>query len=162
MMDLVRSWLLGVTGVAILAAMADRMMPKGTIKGVGRLTGGLVLLVAMLTPVLSLDMDALFPEGGWQVAIDQTEEELEEERKKELATIIAGQLSAYIVDKAEERGISCTATVVCRYEGELCLPEQVTISGVTQSDQQEDLSLLVGEQLGISQTKIQFTEEGAG
>jgi len=51
MMELVRGWLLGITGAAILAAVADGLMPEGGVRQVGKLVCGLVLLFAVLAPL---------------------------------------------------------------------------------------------------------------
>ncbi len=160
MIELVRSWLLGVTGVAILTAMAENLMPRGTVKGVGQLTAGLVLMLAVISPILSLDLDSLLPNDSWEEEIAQSQLDLDTAQKKELEAIIASQLGAYIVDKAEAEGISCTATVVCQLEEGIYLPQQVTIQGTFQPDQREILLQLVEEGLDISQDNIFFTEEG--
>lgn len=158
MIELVRSWLLGVTGVAIFTAMAESLMPEGAVKEVGKMTGGLVLLVAALTPILSLDLEEMLPVSQWEeVTITQT---LEEERKNQWEAIIVEDLAAYIVDKAAAEGILCTAQVTCRPEGEIYLPETVTITGTFTPQQQTLLCQLVEEDLQVEQ--ITFIEEGEG
>ncbi len=159
MIALVRSWLLGVTGVAILAAMADQLMPRGTVKGVGQLVGGLVLLLAVLTPILSLDLDSLLPSASWEEGVTQMEQTLEETRKKELEAIIAEQLGAYIVDKAAAEDILCTATVICEQQGEICLPVAITIWGVRSEGERSTLRNIIAGELDIPEENIVFTEE---
>ncbi len=160
MIALVRTWLLGVTGVAILTAMAENLMPRGTVKGVGQLTAGLVLMLAVVSPILSLDVSSLLPDDSWEEGVTQSQMDLDEAQKKELEAIIAAQLGAYIVDKAEGEGISCTATVVCLLEDGIYLPQQVTIQGTLQTSQQDFLIQLVENELAIPQENIFFTEEG--
>lgn len=158
MIELVRSWLLGVTGVAIFTAMAESLMPEGAVKEVGKLTGGLVLLVAALTPILSLDLEEMLPVSQWEaVTITQ---ELEEDRKNQWEAIIVEDLAAYIVDKAAAEGIFCTAQVTCRPEGEIYLPESVTITGTFTPQQRTYLYQLVEEDLQVEH--IIVIEEGEG
>ena len=59
MLELIRGWLVGVTCAAMIAALAQSLTPAGPIRKIGRLTGGLVLLIAVLQPVLALDTTAL-------------------------------------------------------------------------------------------------------
>ena len=53
MMELLRQWLVGVTCAAMIIALADSLTPSGTVRKVGKLVGGLVLLLAVLQPVLN-------------------------------------------------------------------------------------------------------------
>ena len=50
MMGAARSWLLGVTAAALAVALAQALTPEGTVKKVGRLVGGMVLLLAVAKP----------------------------------------------------------------------------------------------------------------
>lgn len=159
MMDLVRSWLLGVTGVAIFTAMAEGLMPEGSVKQVGKLTGGLVLLVVALTPILSLNLEGLFPVEQWEHQLATSEEELEEGRKNQWEGLIVEELETYIVDKGAERGISCTAEVSCRWSEEIYLPDEVVISGNLTEGEREQLRQLIEEDFSISAMNILFVEE---
>ena len=70
MLELIRQWLLGITAAAMLVALAEALCPDGNIRGILRLTGGLVLLAAVLNPLLKLDTEALgraglLPSTSW-------------------------------------------------------------------------------------------------
>ncbi len=171
MVELVRSWLLGVTGVAIFTAMAQGLMPEGSIKQVGKLTGGLILLIAALTPILSLDLDSLLAASQWEESQNELVENLDTTVKNQWEGLIVAELEAYIVDKAADQGISCTATVTCRLQDEIYLPDTVVIalSEDLTEEQQQELSRLIEEDFSISDSKISFdtvdlidviTEEG--
>ncbi len=162
MLELVRSWLLGVTGVAIFTAMAEGLMPEGAVKSVGKLTGGLILLVAALTPILSLDLETLFSESQWEENQTALMEDLDASVKNQWEGLIVEELEAYIVDKAEGQGVSCTATVTCRQQDEIYLPDTVLITGVMSEQVQRDLTQMIVEDFSISETKISFVEEGVG
>ena len=43
-------WLTGVTAAAILCALAERLMPEGAVRRVGKLALSLVMLFAMVRP----------------------------------------------------------------------------------------------------------------
>ena len=44
-MELIRTWILSVTVSAIVIAVAEALMPPGAVKKVGKLTGGLILVL---------------------------------------------------------------------------------------------------------------------
>lgn len=77
------------------------------------------------------------------------------------------ELEAYIVDKATAQGLSCTATVTCRQQDEIYLPDTVmiTVTGVMTEEEQDDLTQMIVEDFSISETKISVitdAEEGVG
>ena len=53
MLELIRHWLVGITCAAMLVALAESLIPAGSIRRIARLTGGLVLLAAILNPRVS-------------------------------------------------------------------------------------------------------------
>ena len=59
MIGAVREWLLGVLCAAVLAALADRLSPQGAAGKIGRMAGGLLLLIAVVRPVVQADLSAL-------------------------------------------------------------------------------------------------------
>ena len=106
MMGAVRGWLLAVIAVSLLCAVADALMPPGAVRRVGRLVCGLVLMGAVLSPVVELDV-----EGGrrwledYLASLSRQESELSETVNRQLKIIIEEECAAYIVDKAEEMAI---------------------------------------------------------
>ena len=41
MLELIRQWLVGITCAAMVVALAEGLTPPGTIRKIGKLTGGL-------------------------------------------------------------------------------------------------------------------------
>lgn len=136
-------------------------MPAGPVKGVGRLVCGLVLLCVILTPVVQLDLEGA---QGWLedyfLRLELREQELNEQVGTEMKVIIEEEYAAYIVDKAAELGMTCTARVTCREEEGLYLPEQIQVTGLT-AQEQERLSLVLREELGVSLNR-QIYHSGEG
>lgn len=48
----IKEWLLGVVAAALVVSMARAITPEGTVKKIGRLVGGLLLLLAAVRPLL--------------------------------------------------------------------------------------------------------------
>ena len=56
-MTLLRTWILSVTACAMVIAAAEALMPDGAVKRVGKLTGGLILVLGLLQPLVKLDYE---------------------------------------------------------------------------------------------------------
>ena len=54
-MTALRQWLLGVACTALMLAAAEGLTPKGSVKKVCRLAGGLALVLAAAGPLLQID-----------------------------------------------------------------------------------------------------------
>lgn len=141
MLELIRGWLVGVTCAAMIAALAQSLTPAGPIRKIGRLTGGLILLIAVLQPVLALDTTALS-----QALTDYRRDAegyagaLEEENYDLMKGIIEEQAGAYILDKAAELGIQCQVSVEAGGEGDWPVPTDVTVTGALTEDQRQALT----------------------
>ena len=163
MMEVIRTWLLSVTCAALLLALADALMPKGTVKKVGKLTGGLILFLAVVSPVAQLDEWDL---AGWigsyraQAAMEAAQ--LEETDADLLESIIAEETAAYIEEKAAELGAECRALVSCQTgESGLSVPTAVTVLGTLTEEQRQTLSRLIASDLAIPAERQRFDVEGA-
>ena len=160
MIGLVRQWLLGVTCTALVLAIADSLAPEGNVKKVCRLAGGLALLIAVVSPVLRVDSESLSRAvSEYRASIQVYEQELEEKNVLLYQSIIEETAAAYIVDKAEELGISCQAEVTFAYDEDgVPYPWEVTARGVWMEDQRSRLSGLIESDLGIPGQR-QYYEE---
>ena len=156
-MSALRDWLLGVTAAALAVALAQALTPEGAVKKVGRLVGGMVLLLAVAKPLLSLEPGALaVTAGAW------TQEETAARAGEDvMKTLIGEKTSAYIVDKGGELGLSCRAeTQVETDENGWPVPWQVTVRGIWSGEQQQALSDLIARELDIPPERQSFQKEG--
>ncbi|MGE4277136.1 MAG: hypothetical protein AB7E30_08160 [Lawsonibacter sp.] len=162
MMDGVREWLLAIIAASILCALADSIMLSGAVKRVGRLVCGMVLLCVVLTPVSRLELN----DGkGWledylaELEVQKTE--LNEQVNEGMKTIIETRYAAYIVDKAEELGLTCTARVSCRVgEDGLYVPDEVQVAGICSDVEQSRLTQMIQEDLGVPlERQVYYIEE---
>lgn len=150
-MGAVRGWLLTVIAASLLCALADALMPPGAVKRVGRLVCGLVLLAAILSPAVRLDV----AEGERWLAecfasMEPRRENLEETVNNQMKIIIEGEYAAYIVDKAAELGWTCTARVTCeRSEEGLYLPVRTEVTGPQTAGVPAQLVQSIAEDLGV-------------
>ena len=151
MMEFLRNWLIGITAAAIILALADILMPEGSVKRIGKFAGGLLLMLAILRPVLSLDYEVLagsLANFRYEVQEYSMSLEIENERLKKI--IIEDRTGAYIRDKAAELGISCTVAVQCRvHEKEQLYPVSVTVYGEMTPEQNAKLIRIIEAEISI-------------
>ena len=160
MTELVRQWLLGVACTALILAVADSLAPVGSVKKVCRLAGGLALLLAAAGPLLRLDSGVLANMlEEYQTAVRGYEETLEEQYLLFYQTVIEESAAAYIVDKAEELGISCQAEVTFSYDedGVPC-PWEVTARGDWTDEARGALERLLEDDLGVPPQRQHYEE----
>ena len=136
-------------------------MPPGPGRRVGKLVCGLALLSAVLSPLAGLDLD-----GGQQwledylSSLDGRTAELEETVNSQMKGIIEGEYAAYIVDKAAQLGLTCSARVECvRSEEGLYLPLRAEVCGPLSDSDQTLLIRLIAEDLGIPEEEITIDKE---
>lgn len=160
MTEFIKSWLLGVTCAAMVLALAESLAPEGGVKRVCRLAGGLVLLLAAVSPVAKLDTaDLSHITEEYRAAAEGYSQALEEENRFLYESIIAENTAAYILDKAEALGAVCTVTVSVAPDrsGTPC-PERVTVRGSWTGAQRDELSRILETELGIPVQRQYFEE----
>ena len=157
MIELIRDWLVGITCGAIIVALADGLSPSGTVRKIGRLTGSLVLVLAMIQPVLRIDsrtFAGILTE--YRVEAMGTVEMLEEENGRLMKDIIADETSAYILDKAESLGVTCQVEVVVAWDDEIPQPWSACLTGTWTQAQRDALAEMMQADLGIPYERQSF------
>lgn len=156
MMEFLRTWLLGITGAAILSALAEALMPEGGVKQVGKLACGLLMLSAVLAPLGGVDVTAFYI----PLEYDQEQQVLREESEERMKTIIEERLNAYSMDKAKELGVAARIRVECRREEDgTILPCRV----VLEPEAEQDCRILKNQlsaDLGIPEELVEVREGG--
>lgn len=153
-MELLRTWILGVTAASMVLAAAQALMPEGPVKRVGRLTAGLILTLALLQPLVSLsgeDLTNLVPDLPTVTG--------KEEEGGAMQAIIEQELAAYIVDKGRALGADCAASVTCvPDENGVPIPRRAVVTGLLTGEQREALSAAIARDLGIPADAQSFRE----
>ena len=154
MVELLGNWLMGVTCAAMILALAEGLSPAGGPKRAARLAGGLLLLLAVVKPLLSLDGSALTQAmTEYRLDAEWSAQALEGENKTLMKDIIEAQTAAYIQDKAAALGITCTVQVEADQAAEYPVPKVVTITGALSREEQQRLAavdeagILLGQHL---------------
>ena len=151
MTELIRQWIISVTCAAMITAVIQPLLPKGGTGAAGRLAGGLLLLIATVQPLVGLDYDSL-AQSMTQLRLEQStsSQELAEINSGLLEELIEEQTQSYILDKAQELGVTCQVTVTCERRDEgIPFPRSVIVSGSFTQEQADRLSQIIEADLAI-------------
>lgn len=126
----IRTWLTSIVVCTLFLSLLQAMIPEGTVRKVGSFTGGLLLLVCVLGPLIDLQGHQMRWElSEYRMDIQNQQQLWIEETEKELAQRIGAETEAYILDKAAQLGMTPSVSVetVCQEDG-LIVPTSVWIS----------------------------------
>jgi len=156
-MGALREWLTSVVVVSVLLAVVQTLIPEGTVRKIGAFTGGLILLVMLLQPLLGVDFEDLeLRLDHSREAVEQRQQELEQAGEREVAELIERQTAAYIWDKADALGLDLSAEVrVERGPEGIPLPVSATLTGTYS----EALSVYLERELGIPRERQVWHED---
>ena len=118
-MGALREWRTSLVAVSMLLSVARTLVPEGSIRKISSFTGGLILLVVLLRPLLGADLSRLdLHLEDYERAIGQRQEELASAGEAELAGIIEERTAAYISDKADTLGLAVKVQVETKPAGD--------------------------------------------
>ena len=148
MTELFKSWILGLAGAAVFCALCSAVTPEGRAKRVQKLMCGVVMTLALISPLTGLDM------SGYSLNLAQCRRRAGEigasaqEISDSLSrTFIEERCAAYILDKARLLGVELKAVkVTTQWSGEgVWYPVEVEI----EAEYDRRLSEKIEEELGI-------------
>ena len=148
MIGALREWLASVVVTAVLLSLTQSLIPEGNIRRIGSFTGGLILIIMLLQPLMGSDLKELELDfAPYQREIELRGEELEQNRILELSAIIEQKTAAYISDKADALGITVEVQVQTEPgESGVPIPAAACLKGPYSSD----LAAYMEQELGIS------------
>lgn len=159
MMAQIRTWLLSVLTAALFLGVLESVIPKGAVRQVGRLAVGLVLTLVLCRPLAGWLPEALHTQWEQaQAASAVADDSLAECSADYLLSVMSRRSAEYIQSAADELGASVSASVTCRWEGELPVPDAAAVTGSLSAEQRQLLAECIADQLGIGAEQITFQE----
>lgn len=157
MMDSVRGWITSVVMVTMLLSVAQTLIPDGTIRKVFSFSGGLVLMIALLQPILELKPGmAEFRAEDYEEVLWERQEELRQAAGAEWEAIIEKEITAYISDKADALGVD----VSVRIQTETGLDGNLVLLAELTGQPTEELAVHLEKELGIPRERQVWIHEG--
>ncbi len=150
MIEGLKAWLLGVIAAAMVLAVAYALVPKGAVRAIAKVTGGLTLFLVLVRPVIGVNLDQLkFRYEDYAEQIDTQIAQYREENRMQMEEIIERQTGAYISEKAEKWGVICSVRVEAQMRDGVPVPSSVYMDTV----RHEALSQWITQELGIGETQ---------
>lgn len=145
-----QNYLLSVSAAALLMSLLLALLPSGHVKQTAKFTGALLVVLAVVAPVVKLNADDL----ARSIAMLQMEKEqlrtgVEVKNREILAELIKEQSEAYILDKAEELGLTLSVDITLREEGDYPYPIAVTLWGEAAEGDKMLLERIIEQDIGI-------------
>ena len=161
MTEWIRSWILSLTGTALVCAAALKLTPEGRVKGILRTMCAVALSAALFSPLLRLSglPDYAGALARYRAAADALTGEAAEHGRELDRGIIEQRMEAYILDKAAAlRAPLQGAKVRLRWSTEgFWTPESAELTGPFS----QTLADLLEAELGIPRAKQTWrTDEG--
>ncbi len=153
-MEGISHYLSTVAAAAILVSVIISITLNGNAKKTVIFCTGLLLIIVVIKPVLSLK-DAKLEE----LIEFENEPSIDEVIKTGInftATYIAERTSAYIVNKAQALGLKVTVSVQCKKEVALIVPESIIVWSKVPMHAENALKSIIAQELGIPLDKQRF------
>jgi hypothetical protein len=150
MAELMRSWILGLAGAAVIASVAAAVSPEGRVKRVVSLACGLLLIFALLGPAARFDYTD-FRQSLAELRAGELSAPLDEVNEKLTGLIIEEKYAAYILDKGAALGMDDLAvTVTARWsEDGYYYPERATLRTTADKTLRDKLAYAIESGLGL-------------
>ena len=114
-------------------------------------------MLAVLSPLVKIEADEL---EQMLVQVDPDTEEVQRQAemavRQSMEMLIKQKCETYILDKAQQLGLTLRAEVSLSEEGSYPTPEKAVLIGYASSAQQQALSDTISNDLGISQDRQEW------
>lgn len=149
-MDSLRSYILSIVAGAIVCGIVIKLLgEKGTQGAMAKLMAGLFLTFTVIRPIADIRLDKMGDIMDIYTADAMTAVEAGSQITRDaLIQSIKAQCEAYILDKAEDLGLTLQVAVTLS-EDEMPVPIGVTLSGAAAPYAKGRLSAILSEELGI-------------
>jgi len=152
-------YLISVSAAALLVSLVSSLITNAKIKQVALYTGNLILLLAILSPLVTIDqnriMDAV---RDLQREIEAGPTEPTFGNDETMERLIIEQCRAYILDKAAELGADVDVTIFVAETDGIPYPSSASVAGTYSPYAREKLSDILEEDLGIPLWKQEWSE----
>ena len=156
-MDWVKEYILSIVAVGMITAICITLVQKNTSAGmIIKMLGGIFLVITLISPLVKIRFDDL---GVLWEQISAEGELLAQEgndsTQEALSSVIKEDLEAYILDKADELGLTLKVTVQMDQHNAV-MPQTVKLQGAASPYQKRLLSAFMEEELGITEAQQEW------
>ena len=163
MMDSVRNWILGVVAVGLLVSLCQSLSPEGKTQKVSRFCGGLLLFLAVVTPIVQWDITGTLQAfQDYCESLTVSQEEVAQAGSTVLETQVCQRTQQYLQEQAQQLGAEVTGQVTCKTQEGIPVPEAVTVTGTLTDAQRQQLIQCIQAGFGLTGEQITYQTKGTG
>ena len=149
-MERIQTFFLSVCAASMLVAWAHTITEHTKFRRIVSFSGGLLLLLIVLSPIVRLDQRELKRIISLAIyEVSDTNEDFAAQERSQVDQIIMAECREYILDKAEVLGMSVDAIVSLDHTEVVSIPARVRIFGSYSPEQKKALSLILENDLDI-------------
>ena len=156
-MDWVKEYILSIVAVGMITAICITLVQKNTSAGmIIKMLGGIFLVITLISPLVKIrfdDLGVLWEQISAEG--DLLAQEGNDSTQEALSSVIKEDLEAYILDKADELGLTLKITVQMDQHNAV-MPQTVKLQGAASPYQKRLLSAFMEEELGITEAQQEW------
>lgn len=141
-------YLLSVASSAMLLSLSQAMLPKGAVRQIAGFIGGLLVILTVLSPVVSIDPDELSRYVS-AFSVDMETDGITD-NSQILSDIIKQRCESYILDKAKELGANLEVSIVLCEDTHYPYPVSVILKGQVTPEQKMSITEMICLDMGIA------------
>lgn len=162
MMEFIRNWVMSVVAVGMLVSLCLGLSPGGKVQKIGRFCGGLLLFLAVVTPLTQLDLTGSLQDfRDYCDQLSVTSDEVTQAGATLTQDLVISQSEARIQAQAKSLGADVTAAVTCTSQDGLPVPDSVSVTGAMTAWQRQQLTQWIMDSFGLTREQIAITAEKA-
>lgn len=162
MMAFIRNWVMSVVAVGMLVSLCLGLSPGGKVQKVGRFCGGLLLFLAVVTPLTQLDLTGNLQDfRNYCDQLSVTSDEVTQAGATLTQDLVISQSEARIQAQAKSLGADVTVTITCASRDGLPVPDSVSVTGEMTAWQRQQLTQWIMDSFGLTREQIAITAEKA-
>ncbi len=144
-MDVIKQWFISITGIIILSALGEGILPSGAMKKYVRLLFGLILIIAVCRPFLSRGIEYLRIDSGSREAYIETEN-MEKKERETVLRLYKANLAKQIITSLSVINEKCNFDVQIDVETQN-MDEFGKIRGITVTVKTDDSQLYINDEI---------------
>lgn len=148
-----RKYLMSVISAALLVTLLQQFVPKGKLKQLLGVVGGLVMILTVVAPVTSIN-DDIIPTAISKFSMQTRELQtgIQVKNRELAARIINNRCSEYILDKAAQMGVEVSVEITMS-EQDYPYPIEIEIIGNVSQQDRDILSNMIEQELGVTKER---------
>ena len=159
-MELIRTCLIRILGIAVLSAVALTVTPEGSVKKVLGMFCGFAAMAVIISTFLDFDFVSFSSYmSQYRETAQSITSQAQEKTSVETRLIIEERCAAYILDKAEKIGATVSSTVKAVWnENGYWYPSEANIVFSGSNEAKTKLRDYISAELGIAPEKQNWSE----